>query len=145
VERASSLLRALEGLSQASVPIADLAGRVTRLRAFSRRERRTYALWRAPVLLSGGLAVAGFVLLVGPALTAGEQAGLGAAALAPILAFARALGRSAFDLARVTPAALDSLADALRSERPLGLATLLLLAPAAFGLTRVFARARSRR
>jgi hypothetical protein len=145
VERANGLLRALEGLSQAPVAMADLAGRITRLRTFSRRERRTYALWRAPVLLSGGLAVAGFALLVWPALTAGEQAGLGAAALAPILAFVRALGRSALDLARLAPPALDALADALRAERPLGLATLLLLAPTAFGLTRVFARARSRR
>lgn len=119
--------------------------RVNRLRTFSARERRTYALWRAPSLLSGGLAVAGFALLVGPALTAGEQAGLGAAALAPIIAFVRALGRSALDLARLAPPALDALADALRAERPLGLATLLLLAPTAFGLTRVFARARSRR
>ncbi|HEV8611292.1 MAG TPA: hypothetical protein VGS98_14650 [Thermoanaerobaculia bacterium] len=144
VERASGLLRALEGLSQEALPVPDLAGRVTRLRTFSRRERRTYALWRAPVLLSGGLAAAGLALLVAPALTAGEQAGLGAAALAPLLAFVRSLGRWAFDLARVTPPALDALAEALREERSLGLVTLLLLAPTAFGLTRVFARARSR-
>jgi hypothetical protein len=125
--------------------MSDLAGRVTRLRAFSRRERRTYALWRAPILLSGGLAVAGFALLVAPALTAGEQAGLGAAALAPILALVRSLGRWAFELARFAPPALDALADSLSVERTLGLALLLLLAPSAFGLTRVFARTRSRR
>jgi hypothetical protein len=145
VERAQALLQALEELSQAPVPMPDLAGRVTRLRTFSRRERRTYALWRAPILLSGGLMVAGFALLVGPALTAGEQAGLGAAALAPILAFVRSLGRSASDLARLAPSALEALADALRAEHPIGLAALLLLAPTAFGLTRVFARARGRR
>jgi hypothetical protein len=145
VERARGLAIELEGLSRAVPTVVDLVPRVIRLRAFSARERRTYALWRAPVLLSGGLAVAGFALLVWPALTAGEQAGLGAAALAPILAFVRALGRSALDLARLAPPALDALADALRAERPLGLATLLLLAPTAFGLTRVFARARSRR
>jgi hypothetical protein len=145
VESASRLLRALEGLSQAAPPMSDLAGGVTRLRAFSRRERRTYALWRSPTLLSGALGMAGLALLVAPALTAGEQAGLGAAALAPILALVRSLGRWAFDLARFAPPALDALSDSLRVERTLGLALLLLLAPSAFGLTRFFARARSRR
>jgi predicted anti-sigma-YlaC factor YlaD len=144
VERASGLLRALEGLSEAPPPVPDLAGRVTRLRAFSRRERRTYAFWRPPILLSVGLAVAGLALLVGPALTAGEQAGLGAAAIAPILALVRSLGRWAFDLVRFAPAALDALADSLSVERSLGFASLLLLATSAFGLTRVYARARSR-
>jgi hypothetical protein len=125
--------------------MSDLAGRVTRFRAFSRRERRTYALWRAPILLWGVLAVAGLALLVAPALTAGEQAGLGAAALGPILALVRSLGRWAFDLARFAPPALNALSDSLSVERTLGLALLLLLAPSAFGLTWVFARARSRR
>jgi len=144
VESASRLLRALEGLSQATQPMSDLAGRVTRLRAFSRRERRTYALWRAPILLSGGLAAAGLALLATPAMTAGEQAGLGAAALAPILALVRSLGRWAVDLARFAPPALDALADSISTDRTLGLASLLLLAPSAFGLKRVFARARGR-
>ena len=145
VESANGLIRALEGLSQAAPPVSYLAGRVIRFRAFSRRERRTYALWRAPILLSGGLAVGGLMLLVAPALTAGEQAGLGATALAPILALARSLARWAFDLARFAPPALDALSDSLRVERTLGLAALLLLAPSVFWLTRVFARARSRR
>jgi hypothetical protein len=145
VAAAKGLLASLEGLSRAVVPVPDLAGRVTRLRTFSRRERRTYALWQLPVLLSGGLAAAGFLLLVVPALTAGEQAGLATTALAPLLAFFRALGRFAFDLTRTTPTALEALADSFRGERPLGLTALLLLAPTAFGLTRVFARARGRR
>lgn len=145
VERAQGLLAALAELSRAAPPVPDLAGRVTRLRTFSRRERRTYALWRAPILVSASLAAGGLVLVVGPALSPGEQAGLGAAALASIPALVRAVARSAFDLARLAPPALDALAEALRADRPLGLAALLLLAPTAFGLTRVFARARSRR
>ena len=146
VERARGLLRALEALSEATaLPAADLAGRVTRLRAFSRRERRTYALWRAPILFTAALAVAGLALLVGPALTAREQAGLGTAALAPLLALVRSLSRWALDLLRFAPPALDALAESLSVERTLGLASLLLLATSAFGFTRVFVRARGRR
>ena len=145
LDRARRLTEALDGLSRALTPPPDLAERVTRLRSFSRRERRTYALWRAPVLLSAALSVAGLGLLLGPSISAGEQAGLGAAALAPILAFVRSLGRWAADLARVAPAGLDALSDALARDRSIGLASLLLLVPSAFGLTRVFARVRSRR
>jgi hypothetical protein len=145
LERARQLTEALEGLSRALPPPPDLADRVTRLRAFSRQERRTYAFWRAPVLLATGLSVSGLALLVGPSISAGEQAGLGAAAVAPLLAFVRSLARWASDLGRVAPAGLDALSDALAGNRSLGLASLLLLLPSAFGLTRVFARARSRR
>jgi hypothetical protein len=145
VERARALASALEGLALTGSPAPDLAERVSRLRSFSSRERRTYALWRAPVLLFVALAVGGLALLVGPALSAGEQAGLSAALLAPVLAFLRSLPRWGSDLARFAPSALDALADALARERSLGLASLLLFLPSAFGLTRVFARARSRR
>jgi len=145
VERAKALTRALEGLAQADSPLPDLAGRVSRLRAFSARERRTYALWQWPVLLALALAVGGLGLLVGPSLSGGEQAGLSAAALAPVLGFLRSLPRWGSDLLRLAPSALEALADALARERSLGFASLLLLIPSAFGLTRVFARARSRR
>ncbi len=145
VERAIALVGALERLSRAETTLPDLAGRVTRLRAFSRRERRTYALWAAPTLLWAALFVGGLGFLAAPALSAGEQAGLGAAALASVLGFLRAAGTWAFDLARVAPPALDAFADALSQERTWGLVSLLLLAPSAFGLSRVFARVRSRR
>lgn len=145
VERARGLLLALEGLSRALPSVPDLAPRVTRLRSFSPRERRTYALWKAPVLLSGGLAATGLTLLLAPALTAGEQAGIGAAALVPLVSFFRALARFAPDLAAVAPAGLDALSDALARERALGYVALLLLAPFAFGLSRILARARSPR
>ena len=85
VEEARGLLAALEGLSGASEAVTGLADRVTRLRAFSSRERRTYALWNAPVLLTGGLALTGLGLLSVPILTASEQISLGAAAAAPTI------------------------------------------------------------
>jgi hypothetical protein len=145
VERARALDEALTGLAAALPPVSDLAEPVTRLRAFSRRERRTYALWKAPVLLSGGIAVAGLALLLAPSLTSVEQTGLGTAALVPLLALLRSLARWAPDLARVAPSSLEALSDALRQERTLGLVSLLSLAPAGFGLMQIFARVRSRR
>lgn len=145
VERARLLSERLDELATDPFPVPDLAPRVVRLRAFSPRERRTYALWKAPVLLSAGLAVGGLTLLSLPALTAGEQAGLGGAALAPLVAFFRSLARWAPDLLQAAPSGLEGLAEAFSRERVLGLAALLLLLPSAFGLTRVFSRARSRR
>ena len=145
VEQARSLALLLEGLSREVLPVADLAPRVDRLRAFSARERRTYALWQAPILLSATTAAAGLVLLLAPNLTAGDQAGLETAALVPILALVRSLARWAPTLVRVAPSGLEALSDALRQERFVGLVSLLLLVPAAFGLRRAFARARGRR
>ncbi|HEX9285823.1 MAG TPA: hypothetical protein VF999_01025 [Thermoanaerobaculia bacterium] len=145
VERARGLTQALEGLSRTVPAVPDLAPRVTRLRAFSARERRTYALWRAPILLSAALAAAGLALLLSPALVARDQTALGAAALVPILAFVRSLARWAPELLRVAPSGLEALSEALRQERLVGFVSLLLLVPAAIGLSRVFARARGRR
>lgn len=143
VERARGLSAALEALASSLPAPPDLAGRVTRLRAFSPRERRTYAFWRAPVLLAGALALSGLLLvLTVPALSAGDQAGLAAAASVPLLAFLRSVTRWAPELARVAPSGLEALSGAFAAERSLGWAALLLLAPALFGLSRVFALAR---
>ena len=147
---ARALSEALEGLSGASepngiaVPAAglDLAGRVTRLRSFSWRERRTYALWNVPVLLNLGTALSGLALLTLPALTASEQASLGAAAAAPILALARSAVRWAADLLRLAPTALEALSEGMRQDGALGIVALLLLPPLSLGLARVVARAR---
>jgi hypothetical protein len=138
---ARSLSEALEGVSGASEPIVGLAERVTRLRAFSRRERRTYALWNAPVLLNIGTALTGFALLALPALTASEQVSLGAAAATPFLALARSAIRWSADLLRLAPNALDALSQGLRQDSSIGLVALLLLPPLSFGLSRVLARA----
>ena len=145
VQRARLLSEDLDGLSSTPFSIPDLTERVVRLRAFSARERRTYALWRAPVLLASGLFAGGLALLFVPALSAADQAGLAGAALAPLLGFFRSAARWAPDLVKVAPSSLEGLAAAFSQERALGIAALLLLLPSAFGLTRVFARARSRR
>lgn len=144
VDRARLLSEDLDGISAPPLSVPDLAPRVLRLRAFSARERRTYALWRAPILLAGALTVGGLALLAVPVGAAG-QAGLGGAALVPLLGFFRSLARWAPDLARVAPSGLEGLAQAFSQERALGIAALLLLLPSAFGLTKVFSRARSRR
>ncbi|HEY1250488.1 MAG TPA: hypothetical protein VGH97_04815 [Thermoanaerobaculia bacterium] len=133
----------LEGLSEPlpSFPgIEGLAGRVTRLRAFSSRERRTYALWRAPLLLDASLVAGGLALLALPVLTASEQVSVGAAALAPALALARSTAAWALDSLRVAPAGLEALSDGLRGHSALGLAALAILVPAGLALRRVLVR-----
>ncbi|MDQ5870826.1 MAG: hypothetical protein M3547_01285 [Acidobacteriota bacterium] len=143
--RAHLLAEDLDGLSPVSFPVSDLAERVVRLRAFSPRERRTYALWRAPVLLVSGLAASGLALLLVAALTAADEKGLAVAALVPLLGFFRSVARWAPDLAKVAPSGLEALAQAFSQDRALGIAALLLLLPSAYGFTKVFSRARSRR
>lgn len=145
VERAARLTRELERLSLEDSPFPDLAPRVVRLRGFSRLERRTYALWKAPVLLAGGLAAGGFALVLAPSLSGSDQVGLGAALLVPTLAFLRSVARWVPELVRVAPTGLEALSEAFHAERGLGLASLLLLLPAAAGLRRILARERSRR
>jgi hypothetical protein len=146
---ARALSEALEGLSGASEPVrpevAGLAEKVTRLRAFSRRERRTYALWNGPVFLNAFLGVSGLALLALPVLTASEQASLGAAAAVPVLALARAAVRWAADLLRLAPTALEALSEGMRQDGALGIVALLLLPPLTLGLGRVLARAPGRK
>ena len=144
VEQSRGLSLALEALATTLAAPPDLASRVTRLRSFSRRERRTYALWRGPVLLLGALALAGLILVLAtPALSGREQAGLAAAAVAPLLAFLRSATRWAPEIARMAPSALEALSGAFAAERSLGYVALLLLAPSLFGLSRVFVRSRA--
>ena len=146
---ARALSEALEGLSGATEPVrpevAGLAERVTRLRAFSRRERRTYALWNAPVVLNAFLGISGLALLALPALTASEQASLGAAAALPVLALARSAVRWAADLLQLAPTALEALSEGMRQDGAMGIVALLLLPPLALGLGRVLARAPGRK
>jgi predicted anti-sigma-YlaC factor YlaD len=138
---ARAVSEALEGVSGVSEPVGGLAERVTRLRAFSRRERRTYALWNAPVLLNLALAISGLAVLALPVLSASEQASLGAAAAAPLLALLRSAIRWSADLVRLAPTALEALSEGMRQEGGMGLVALLLLPPLSLGLSRIMARA----
>ena len=145
VLRAAGLTRELEGLLPDELPGSDLAPRVIRLREFSGRERRTYALWKAPVLLTGSLGAGGLALVLAPSLSGSDQLGLSAALLVPALALLRAAARSIPELFRFAPSGLEGLSEAFHAQRALGLVSLLLLLPAAVGLRRILVRARSPR
>lgn len=145
IEAARRLLETLDGLPRPVEGLSGLADRVTRLRAFSRKERRTYALWNAPVLLTVGLAGTGTALLTLPALTAGDQVSLGVAASAPLLGLLRSAGRSAADLLALAPRGLEALSQGMRAEGSLGLVALALLVPVGLALSRVLVRASARR
>lgn len=145
VEAARSLLEALDGLSGAPDAVSGLADRVMRLREFSSRERRTYALWNTPVVLTAATAVSGTALLALPGLTASEQISLGVAAAAPVASLYRAAARWAADLLALAPRGLEALSQGLRQEGHLGWWALLLLLPLGFGLSRVLVRAPGRR
>jgi hypothetical protein len=142
---ARSLSEALGGVSEPPESLAGLADRVNRLRTFSRRERRTYALWNGPILLTLGLGVAGVALLALPVLTASDQVSAGAAALTPLFALVRSLSRWAADLGRLAPSGLQALSDGMRQESGLGAAALALLVPLTLGLNRVLARVPGRK
>lgn len=138
-------LGGLEGLSAerpslAPAPLPDLADRVLRLRPFSARELRDFALWRGSCLLAAALFFSGLVVLALPGIPARAQAGLAAAAFAPAAALLRAASRWFTELGTAFPAGLEALGDAMRREPAIGLACLLLLAPVAWVSRRAFAR-----
>jgi hypothetical protein len=152
IRSAAAFAGELDGLggSPAEEPAAELenltdfAGRILRLRPFSRRERRDLALWKGPCFLAAALFFSGLIVLALPGVSARDQAGLAAAALAPLAALARAWARWLTEIAVASPAALQALGQALRSEQAVGLACLLLLAPVVWGFRRAFARERRR-
>lgn len=133
-----------QALPAGLAPVPDLTGRILRLRPFSRRERRDFALWRGPCLLAAALFCSGLIFLALPGISARDQAGLAAAALAPSAALLRAVARWLVEFAAASPAGLDALGQAMRREQTIGFACLLLLAPVAWGLRRAFARERRR-
>jgi hypothetical protein len=129
-----------EGPSPNPAPFPDIAGRVLRLRPFSRRELKDLTLWKGPCLLAAALFVSGLVVLALPGISARAQAGLAAAAFAPAAAFLRAAARWFLDLAAAFPTGLEALGQAMRREQAIGLACLLLLAPVVWVSRRAFAR-----
>jgi len=121
----------------------DLADRVLRVRPFSRAERRSLAVWRAPLLLLAALTASGTAMVAG-LVGEREQIGLAAAMLGSLAGLLRACLRWLLDFSRSAPAGLDALAQALRPTSA-GWVALLLLLPAGFALRRVLARASARR
>ncbi len=148
VQEATRLSEELEALAQAqasAAELADLTERIVRLRPFSKRERRSFLFWRVPLVLTGGLFAAGFLLLALPGFSMADQAGLGVAALAPLAGLWRSFARWVSEAGRDAPDALEGLSFALRQDISLSLVFLLLLGPALLGLRRVLARARALR
>jgi hypothetical protein len=141
VRAATAFLREIEAESL-ETPSAgiDLAGRVVRIRPFSRRERRDLRIWAGPAAFAGVLFGAGLGALAVPSLSAGDQAGITLAALASAAALARAAGRAVADVFSVSPDAWGALSDAFTRQSTWGFAALLLLAPAGVALRRVLAR-----
>ena len=152
VSEAAVFLREIESLGglrdgdERRMPdeLPDLAGGVLRLRAFSRRERRDFALWRGSCFFAVALLFSGFLALTLPGISAREQAGLSAAAFTPLLALVRAGARWLAEFAGAWPAGFEALGQAMRREQTFGLLCLGLLAPVLFGLRRTLARERRR-
>ena len=142
VAQASRLGRSLQTDLGEEFAAPDLADRVVRLRGFSRRERLDFALWRGPFGLAVAAFFAGLLLWTLPGITAREQAGLGAAALAPLWMLVKTLLKAAGQTAAASPAGLEALSQALRQQQALGLLALALLLPIAYGLRRALARVR---
>ena len=137
-------VRAGASAGSASASPVDLASRILRIRPFSRREKRDPRLWAPPAGFAGLLFAAGAAVLAAPGIGTREQAGLTVALLAPLAGVARAIFRAFADAAG-SPSAWQALSQAARQDAPLGLAALLLLAPAGFALRRVLVRAGRRR
>lgn len=139
--------RSLEGLLREAAPEgpfpAGLAERVLRLRPFSRTERWSLAVWRAPLLLLAALVASGVSLVAG---TVGprEQIGLAAGSAAAMVALARAAAAWLADFSRSAPAGIEALSRVL-APTTAGWAALLLLLPAGFALSRVLSRAFARK
>jgi len=144
VRRAEGLEDLLEQAISLSPPTpSDLADRVLRIRPFSRAERRSLAIWRAPLLLLAGMTASGTAMVAGLA-SGREQVGLAAAMLGSLAGLARACVRWLADLSRSAPSGLDALAQVLRPTS-VGWVALLLLLPAVLALRKVLARASARR
>ncbi|HYK41099.1 MAG TPA: hypothetical protein VE007_01840 [Thermoanaerobaculia bacterium] len=139
VAAAKDFLREIETGNMAG-PGPDLAARVVRIRPFSRRERRDLRLWAGPAALSAAVFAAGIGVLAAPGISAGDQAGVTLAALAPAAALVRAASRAIAAGFSASPDSWSALSDAFSRQSTWGFAALLLLAPAGLALRRVLAR-----
>jgi hypothetical protein len=143
VRSAGRLEELFRDVASQQIAPPDLADRVLRVRPFSRAERWSLQVWRAPLLLLAGLVASGVSLVAGIA-GPREQVGFAAATVAAMAGLARAAARWFFDLSRSAPAGLEALSQLL-APTTAGWAALLLLLPAGYALTRVFSRAFARK
>jgi hypothetical protein len=144
LRRAERIEGWLDEASSAAAPLPEnFIDRVLRIRPFSRAERWSLAVWRAPLLLLVALGLSGTGAVAG-SVGVREQVGLAAGLLASLGGLVRASSRWLVDLWTTAPAGLKALSDSLRPTS-IGWAALLLLLPASVALRAVLVRAISRR
>ncbi len=144
VRRAERVGTWLDEAGSAVPPLPEnFTDRVLRIRPFSRAERWSLAVWRAPLLLLVALGLSGTGAVAG-SVGVREQLGLAVGLLASLGGLVRASWRWLVDLWATAPASLDALSDSLRPTS-VGWAALLLLLPAGVALRAVLVRATSRR
>jgi hypothetical protein len=127
-----------EWLSDVALPAVpdDFAEGIERLRGFSRAEVRSWRIWRAPAAaFAGFLAASGFLLSV-PVFGAGDEAGFLAALALEGKSFLLWPG----SVARSLPAAVAAISDLLLQDRAFAAISILLMLPAGFAVTRLWAR-----
>lgn len=117
------------------IPEAFAAG-IERRRPFSIRERRSIGLWKTPALAFAGLAAASAAMIALPAFGAADQAGF----LAAIGFEWKAAMFWPAALVRALPASVTALSDILLRDRGFAALSILLMLPAGFGVSRLWAR-----
>jgi hypothetical protein len=131
--------RALDDwLADVSLPAVPegFADGIERLRGFSPAESRSWRLWKVPAAIFAGLIAGSGFLLSFPALGAAEQAGF----LAALALECKSLFLWPLSVARSLPAAVSTLSDVLLRDRPFAAVSILLMLPAGFAVTRLWAR-----
>jgi hypothetical protein len=142
----SARLRAFSALSEwlepgsLPEPPAGLAGRVERLRSFSRRERWSLRIWRAPLGLGAALVGLSAAILALPVLSASENASLAAALAGALRSEGQALLRWPAALWSAFPAGISALSEAVLGQRSLAAVLVLLLLPSGWALSRLIRR-----
>jgi len=130
----------LDGLSGPAVP-EGFGERVVRLRGFSARENRSFRMWLVPGSLAAALAGGSAALLSIPFPGAGDNVGL----LAALALEWRTLATWPSTLGRAMPAVVSALSELLLRDRGFAAASILLMIPAGFGVSRLWARHAIRR
>jgi hypothetical protein len=108
----------MDSASEPAAP-ADLADRVLRVRPFSRAERWSLAVWKAPLLLLAGLVGSGSRWSPGSP-GRGTALGLAAALVASMAGLLRAASRWLLDLSRSAPAGSRRSRSCWRRRPPAG-------------------------
>src|SRR5205823_5497666 len=105
-------------------------------RGFSRREKRSVALWKGPAALCAGLMGASGALLSLPMFGGSEQAGI----LAGLALAGKAAMAWPFSAARSVPGTVAALSDLFLRDRAFAAFSILSMLPVGFVVSRLWAR-----